>query len=41
MSVHTPKDIIGPALLDEVAEDIRARYNGELRLALDNMRIDL
>ena len=41
MSVHMPKDIIGPALLDEVAEDIRATFKGELRLAHDNMRIDL
>jgi ribonuclease Z len=41
MSVHMPADIIGPALLDEVAENIRATYKGELRLAHDNMRIDL
>ena len=41
MSVHMPKDIIGPALLNEVAKDIRATYKGELRLAHDNMRIDL
>ena len=41
MSVHMPEDIIGPALLDEVADDIRATYKGDLRLAHDNMRIDL
>lgn len=41
MSVHMPAEIIGPALLDEVAADIRRSYRGELRLAHDNMRIDL
>ena len=41
MGVHMPKDMIGPALLDEVAADIKATYNGELRLAHDNMRIDI
>jgi len=41
MSVHMPADIIGPDLLNEVANDIRQNYKGELRLAHDNMRIDL
>ncbi len=41
MSVHMPAEIIGPALLDEVAADIRRSYQGDLRLAHDNMRIDL
>ncbi len=41
MGVHMPKDIIGPALLDQVAADIREKYDGELRLAHDNMRIDI
>ena len=41
MSVHMPAEIIGPALLDEVAADILRSYRGELRLAHDNMRIDL
>ena len=41
MGVHMPKELIGPALLDEVAADIKKTYNGELRLAHDNMRIDI
>lgn len=41
MGVHMPKDMIGPALLDEVAADIKETYTGELRLAHDNMRIDI
>ena len=41
MSVHMPAEIIGPDLLDEVARDIQRTYKGELRLAHDNMRIDI
>ena len=41
MGVHMPKELIGPALLDEVAADIKETYSGELRLAHDNMRIDI
>jgi len=41
MGVHMPKEMMGPALLDEVAADIKATYTGELRLAHDNMRIDI
>ena len=41
MGVHMPIDLIGPDRLDEVAEDIRVDYKGELRLAHDLMRIDL
>ena len=41
MGVHMPIDIIGPERLDEVADDIRKGYKGELRLAHDLMRIDL
>ena len=38
---HLPVELMGPHMLDEVARDIRAHYNGELRLAHDLMRIDL
>ncbi len=41
MSVHMPEDIIGPDLMDDVARDIRRYYKGDLRLAVDGMRIDL
>ena len=41
MAVHMPADIIGPELMDEVADDIRKNYDGPLRLAHDLMRIDL
>ncbi|MBT6208472.1 MAG: MBL fold metallo-hydrolase [Woeseia sp.] len=41
MSPHMPVEIMGPALLDEVAADIQRTYKGDLRLAHDQMRIDL
>lgn len=41
MSVHMPRELIGPGLMDDVAADIRKTYTGELRLARDGMRIDL
>ena len=41
MSVHMPREIIGPDLMDDVAADIRKSYTGDLRLAVDGMRIYL
>ena len=41
MSVHMPREIMGPHQLDLVARDIKENYTGELRLAHDLMRIDL
>ena len=41
MGAHMPNDMIGPALLDEVAADIKKTCTGELWLAHDNMRIDI
>jgi ribonuclease Z len=41
MSVHMPRDMIGPQALEDVVTDIRKIYKGELRIAHDGMRIDL
>ena len=41
MSVHMPRELIGPGLMEDVVADIRKTYGGELRLAHDGMRIDL
>ena len=41
MSVHMPRDLIGPAFMEDVVADIRRSYTGDLRLAHDGMRIDL
>ena len=41
MSVHMPRDLIGPAFMEDVVADIRRSYPGDLRLAHDGMRIDL
>ncbi len=41
MSVHMPREMIGPDLMEHVVADIRRSYKGELRLAHDGMRIDL
>jgi ribonuclease Z len=38
---HLPVELMGPHQLDLMANDIRAEYDGELRLAHDLMRIDL
>lgn len=41
LSVHMPRDLIGPGFMEDVVADIRRNYTGELRLAQDGMRIDL
>ena len=41
LSVHMPRDLIGPGFMEDVVADIRKTYRGELRLARDGMRIDL
>ena len=41
LSVHMPRDLIGPGFMEDVVADIRRNYTGELRLAHDGMRIDL
>ena len=38
---HLPVEIMGPSLIDEVAEDIRSNYTGPLRIAHDLMTIHL
>ena len=41
MSVHMPRDMIGPQAMEDVITNIRQSYKGELRIAHDGMRIDL
>ena len=38
---HMPIELVGPAFMDSVVNDIRRHYSGPLRLAHDLMRIDL
>ncbi|MEM7347274.1 MAG: MBL fold metallo-hydrolase, partial [Chloroflexota bacterium] len=41
LSLHMPAELIGPAFMEDVVQDIRQHWSGELRIAHDLMRIDL
>ena len=41
LAIHMPIEMVGPELMEEVAEDILKHYRGDLRLAHDLMRIDV
>ena len=41
MAAHMPVELMGPSFMEEVVDDIRTTWKGELRIAHDLMRIDL
>jgi ribonuclease Z len=41
LQAHMPIELVGPSFMESVVKDIRAHYDGPLRLAHDLMRIDL
>lgn len=41
LAPHMPIELVGPGLMEEVVDDIRKNWKGELRIAHDLMRIDI
>ena len=41
LAKHMPIEMVGPEAMEEVKNDIRARYKGPLHIARDGMQIDL